>query len=85
MTWSWPTIPEADIAILGMGSQGGCLVAKLTGFTGTITWDTAKPDGQPRRCLDTSRAAEEFGFRATTLFEAGLSKTIEWYRRAHAS
>lgn len=60
-------------------------IAKLTGFNGTITWDTTKPDGQPRRCLDTSRAAQEFGFKATTPFEAGLSKTIEWYRRAHAS
>jgi len=56
------------------------LIAKLTGFAGTITWDTTKPDGQPRRCLDTSRAAQEFGFKATTPFEAGLSKTIEWYK-----
>jgi len=57
------------------------LIAKLTGFAGTITWDTTKPDGQPRRCLDTSRAAQEFGFKATTPFEAGLRNTIEWYRR----
>ena len=85
MTWSWPTIPEVDIAILGMGSQGGCLVAKLTGFAGTITWDTTKPDGQPRRCLDTSKGEQEFGFKATTSFEAGLRNTFEWYRRAHAS
>lgn len=57
------------------------LIAKLTGFTGTITWDTTKPDGQPRRCLDTSKAAREFGFRATTSFEEGLRKTIDWYRQ----
>jgi GDP-L-fucose synthase len=56
------------------------LIAKLTGFTGTITWDTTKPDGQPRRCLDTSRAAQEFGFKTTTAFEVGLRRTIEWYR-----
>ncbi|PTL36665.1 GDP-fucose synthetase [Candidatus Methylomirabilis limnetica] len=56
------------------------LIAKLTGFTGTITWDTTKPDGQPRRCLDTSRAEREFGFKARTAFDVGLQKTIEWYR-----
>ena len=55
-------------------------IAKSTGFNGTITWDTTKPDGQPRRCLDTSKAELEFGFRATSSFEAGLSKTIEWYK-----
>ena len=61
------------------------LIAKLTGFAGTITWDTTKPDGQPRRRLDTSKAEREFGFKATTSFEAGLRKTIEWYTGAHAS
>ena len=61
------------------------LIAKLTGFAGTITWDTTKPDGQPRRRLDTSKAELEFGFRATTSFEAGLRKVIEWYTGAHAS
>jgi len=61
------------------------LIAKLTGFAGTITWDTTKPDGQPRRRLDTSKAEREFGFKATTSFEAGLRKTIEWYKGAHAS
>ena len=48
-------------------------------FKGEIKWDTAKPDGQPRRCLDTSRAEKEFGFRAKTDFETGLKNTIEWY------
>jgi GDP-L-fucose synthase len=55
------------------------LIAKLTGFTGEIRWDQTKPDGQPRRCLDTSRARELFGFAATTPFETGLRATINWY------
>lgn len=55
------------------------LIAKLTGFEGEIKWDTSKPDGQPRRCLDVSRAKKEFGFEAKTSFEEGLKKTIEWY------
>jgi len=57
------------------------LIAKLTGFTGQITWDASKPDGQPRRCLDTSKAEREFGFIAKTAFEEGLKNTIEWYRK----
>lgn len=56
-------------------------IARLTGFTGEIRWDTSKPDGQPRRCLDTSRAREWFGFEAQTDFEEGLRSTIEWYRQ----
>jgi GDP-L-fucose synthase len=48
-------------------------------FKGEIRWDTSKPDGQPRRRLDTSRAEKEFGFRAKTNFEEGLKKTIDWY------
>jgi GDP-L-fucose synthase len=55
-------------------------VAKITGFTGKIIWDTTKPDGQPRRCLDTSLAFREFGFKAKTDFDAGLKATVEWYR-----
>lgn len=58
------------------------LIAELTGFKGEIIWDTTKPDGQPRRCLDTARAEHEFGFRAKTTFEDGLRKTIDWYRSA---
>ena len=57
------------------------LVAELTGFRGSLTFDRTKPDGQPRRMLDVTRAAEAFGFRATTDFRAGLRRTIEWYRR----
>ena len=56
------------------------LIAELTGFQGKITWDAAKPDGQPRRMLDTGRAFREFGFRAKTGFRDGLEKTIGWYR-----
>jgi len=55
-------------------------IARLTGFEGKILWDTSKPNGQPRRKLDTSRAEREFGFRAKTSFEEGLQKTIEWFR-----
>ena len=55
------------------------LIAELTGFEGNITWDTTKPNGQPRRCLDVSRAKAEFGFEAKTNFREGLKKTIEWY------
>ncbi|MGB8411576.1 MAG: GDP-L-fucose synthase [Candidatus Binatus sp.] len=58
------------------------LIAELTGFRGEILWDASKPDGQPRRCLDVSRAEREFGFHATTDFADGLRKTIEWYRQA---
>jgi len=55
------------------------LIAELTGFQGEIRWDTTKPDGQPRRCLDTTRAHELFGFMATTDFREGLQETIQWY------
>ncbi len=57
------------------------LIARLTGFTGEIRWDTSKPDGQPRRSLDTTRAERLFGFRAEIAFEEGLRKTIAWYRQ----
>ena len=56
------------------------LIARLTGFRGKIVWDTSKPNGQPRRALDTSRAEQYFGFRAQTPFEEGLRRTIEWYQ-----
>ena len=55
------------------------IIARHTGFEGTIRWDTEKPNGQPRRCLDVTRAEQEFGFRATTNFDEGLRETIEWY------
>ena len=56
------------------------LIARETGFRGRLVWDTSKPDGQPRRCLDTTRAEQLFGFRARTDFLDGLRRTIEWYR-----
>ena len=59
------------------------LVAKLARFEGTIVWDTTKPDGQPRRCLDVTRAREQLGFIAKTSLEEGLAKTIEWYERTN--
>jgi GDP-L-fucose synthase len=55
------------------------LIARLTDFEGEIRWDASKPDGQPRRCLDTSRAFKEFGFKAKVSFEEGLRRTIDWY------
>ncbi|HEX2184184.1 MAG TPA: GDP-L-fucose synthase [Chloroflexota bacterium] len=61
------------------------LVARETGFTGRTSWDTSKPNGQPRRCLDTSRAAALFGWRAVTPFEVGLRETVAWYRRERAA
>jgi GDP-L-fucose synthase len=57
------------------------LVADLTGFKGRLVWDTTKPDGQPRRCLDTTRAEQAFGFHASTDFREGLKRTIDWYRQ----
>jgi GDP-L-fucose synthase len=55
------------------------LISELVGFDGRIKWDISKPDGQPRRCLDTSKALQEFDFRAKTSLKDGLMKTIEWY------
>ncbi|NOZ20754.1 MAG: GDP-L-fucose synthase [Planctomycetes bacterium] len=54
-------------------------IVDLVGFDGEIRWDTSKPDGQPRRCLDTTRAAEYFGFRAEVDFDEGLRRTIDWF------
>ena len=55
-------------------------IKRMIGFAGEIIWDTTKPNGQPRRSLDTSRAEKHFGFRAKTSFEEGLRRTIEWYK-----
>jgi GDP-L-fucose synthase len=57
------------------------LVAELVGFEGEVIWDSSKPDGQPRRALDTSRAEQEFGFKASTTFRDGLARTIAWYEQ----
>jgi GDP-L-fucose synthase len=73
-----------DPVNLGVGSEISIrdlteLIARLTGFKGEIRWDHSKPDGQPRRALDTTRAREAFGFSAGTSFEKGLEQTIRWY------
>jgi GDP-L-fucose synthase len=75
---------EPDPVNLGMGREITIkalteMVAQFAGFTGKIVWDPTKPDGQPRRCLDTARAKEKFGFMAKTTLEDGLKKTIAWY------
>jgi GDP-L-fucose synthase len=75
-----------DPVNLGVGSEITIrdlleFIARLTGFRGEIRWDHSKPDGQPRRSLDTSRAREAFGFTTGTSFEDGLRATIEWYER----
>jgi len=59
-------------------------IARLTGFTGRIVWDTTKPNGQPRRKLDVRRAEQAFGFMSQTSFEEGLRRTIEWYAKEQA-
>lgn len=61
------------------------LIARLTRFEGEIVWDASKPDGQPRRCLDTSRAEQLFGFKAKTRFEDGLRRTVEQYEQSLGS
>ena len=57
------------------------MVARIAGFKGSIRWDLSKPDGQPRRCLDVSRAARELGFQAKTTLEDGLKKTVDWFEK----
>lgn len=78
---------KADPVNLGTGCEITIrklarLIAQLTGFKGRILWDKSKPDGQPRRCLDISRARTEFGFKARVGLEEGLRRTIAWYRRS---
>jgi GDP-L-fucose synthase len=60
-------------------------IVALTGYEGRVVWDGSKPDGQPRRCLDTSRAEREFGFRARTTFADGLERTVRWYLAERAA
>ena len=69
---------------LGVGSEItirelAAAIARMTGFSGEIRWDTTRPDGQLRRALDTSRATRGFGFSAATSFEVGLRRTVDWY------
>ncbi len=77
---------KADPVNLGAGSEITIrelaeITARLTGYEGKIVWDSSKPDGQPRRCLDTSRAEKEFNFRATMDFEEGMRRTIAHFRQ----
>jgi GDP-L-fucose synthase len=65
-----------EITIIDLVNQ----IARLTGYEENIVWDRSKPDGQPRRCLDTSRAKREFGFEAKMEFSQGLKETIAWYQ-----
>jgi GDP-L-fucose synthase len=69
-----------EITIKDLAEQ----IRKIVRFEGRIVFDTEKPDGQPRRCLDTSRADKFFGFKAKTLFDVGLAKTIDWYVKTNA-
>ncbi len=76
----------ADPINLGSGNEVlirelATLVAEATSFRGEITWDSSKPNGQPRRCLDTSRARKEFGFTAEVPLAVGLKATVDWYQR----
>jgi GDP-L-fucose synthase len=66
-----------EISIKDLGE----LIARLTEFEGALVWDSSRPNGQPRRGLDTSRADELFGFRVQTTFEEGLKSTVDWYRQ----
>ncbi|MCX7020236.1 MAG: GDP-L-fucose synthase [Candidatus Sumerlaeota bacterium] len=76
----------AEPVNLGTGTEIGIrdlanLIATETGFKGRIIWDATKPNGQPRRCLDTTRAEKLFGFRARTSFQEGLRNTVEWFEQ----
>jgi GDP-L-fucose synthase len=84
--WHQKGYNKADPVNLGAGFEISikdlvALIAKLTGFKGRVIWDTTKPDGQPRRCLDVSKAEREFGFRAKVGFKEGLRRTTDWYKR----
>lgn len=77
---------RSDPVNLGSGNEISIkdlveMIARLTGYEGELVWDTNKPNGQPRRGLDTNRAKEFFGFEAKMTFEEGLKNTIEWYRQ----
>lgn len=66
-----------EISIKGLAEK----ICKLAGFAGEVRWDTSKPDGQPRRMLDVSKAEKEFHFKAQTSFDEGLGRTVEWYEQ----
>ena len=75
---------KADPVNIGIGFEISIkdlagLIKEIIGYSGKIVWDSTKPDGQPRRCIDTSKAEKEFGFKAKTDFKTGLNQTIKWY------
>jgi len=75
---------DADPVNLGSGEEISIrdlavMVANEVSFKGALSWDTTKPNGQPRRCLDTSRAKKAFGFESTTKLTEGIRKTVTWY------
>jgi GDP-L-fucose synthase len=81
---------DGDPVNLGVGAEITIrdlveLIARLTRYGGELRWDDTKPDGQPRRALDTTRARERFGFAAGTSFEDGLRRTIDWYEAKRAA
>jgi GDP-L-fucose synthase len=81
---------DGDPVNLGVGAEITIrdlveLIARLTRYGGELRWDATKPDGQPRRALDTTRARERFGFAAGTSFETGLRRTIDWYEAKRAA
>ena len=81
---------DGDPVNLGVGAEITIrdlveLIARLTRYGGELRWDARKPDGQPRRALDTTRARERFGFAAGTSFETGLRRTIDWYEAKRAA
>jgi GDP-L-fucose synthase len=75
---------DSDPVNLGSGDEVSIrslteMIAEMVGFQGEVVWDSSKPDGQPRRALDTSRALQAFGFKAQTPFHEGLARTVAWY------
>jgi GDP-L-fucose synthase len=71
----------AEISIRELAER----IVALTGFQGRLAWDATKPDGQPRRCLDTTRAREQLGWTACTGFAEGLERTVAWFRESRAA
>jgi GDP-L-fucose synthase len=81
---------KPDLVNLGSGEEISvrdllAMIRTMVGATGVVRWDRTKPDGQPRRSLDTSRAAREFGWRAKTSLRDGLKETIEWFSASRAA
>ncbi len=83
-SWLQKIYNDSDPVNLGSGMEISIKdlaekIARMTSYDGKLVWDTDKPNGQPRRCLDTTRARERFGFQAQMDFETGLKNTIDWF------